>query len=268
MKYFIDTEFKEQPGSIQLISIGIVAEDGREYYAVSKDFNLCKVWKDEWLKKNVLKSIYEELYQKVNIFGKTYRYGSFDTFSKSSLKNLIRWYGKTNKQIAEDIINFVNPVELTYKYGIGLDSVISAITRADCWNEIYYKKEFEYIKKHNTFLPDKIYGSGPDGKGEERNRPLIYNQPEFYGYYADYDWVVFCWLFGKMIDLPKGFPMYCRDLKQMMDDNGLTKEWKQKECPDPVGEHNALIDAKWNFDLYKKICQIRRERINLPVITE
>jgi hypothetical protein len=25
-------------------------------------------------------------------------------------------------------------------------------------------------------------------------------------------------LFGRMIDLPKGFPMYCKDLKQMLDE--------------------------------------------------
>jgi hypothetical protein len=56
-----------------------------------------------------------------------------------------------------------------------------------------------------------------------------------------------------MIDLPKGFPMYCIDLKQMMVERGLTKEWAQKMCPDPEGEHNALVDAKWNQDLFKAI---------------
>src|SRR4051812_11038169 len=34
MKYFYDTEFLEDGQTIELISIGIVAEDGREYYAV------------------------------------------------------------------------------------------------------------------------------------------------------------------------------------------------------------------------------------------
>lgn len=33
MKYFLDTEFHEDGKTIDLISIGIVAEDGREYYA-------------------------------------------------------------------------------------------------------------------------------------------------------------------------------------------------------------------------------------------
>ena len=33
MKYFFDTEFIEDGKTIELISIGIVADDGREYYA-------------------------------------------------------------------------------------------------------------------------------------------------------------------------------------------------------------------------------------------
>lgn len=64
--------------------------------------------------------------------------------------------------------------------------------------------------------------------------------PEFWAYYADYDWVVFCWLFGAMIDLPKGWPMYCRDLKQEADRLNVMLP-KQ----DSSKEHNALFDAMW-----------------------
>jgi hypothetical protein len=76
---------------------------------------------------------------------------------------------------------------------------------------------------------------------------------EVYAYYGDYDWVLFCSLFGTMMDLPNGFPMYCRDLKQMMDDANLNSDWKKNECPDPEGEHNALVDAKWNYRLFNAI---------------
>jgi hypothetical protein len=78
-------------------------------------------------------------------------------------------------------------------------------------------------------------------------------KPEFYGYFCDYDWVIFCQLFGRMIDLPKQFPYFCMDLKQMMVERGLTKEWKDQNCPDPVDEHNALADAWWNKRLYDAI---------------
>ena len=92
MKYFLDTEFlegtqksffgKTKP-TIDLISIGIVSEDGREYYAISKDFNLKEVWnrwdgeyyeqtayekyhqfpmkKKYWIRENILKPIWSEI---------------------------------------------------------------------------------------------------------------------------------------------------------------------------------------------------------------
>ena len=69
--------------------------------------------------------------------------------------------------------------------------------------------------------------------------------PEFWGYYADYDWVVFCQIFGTMADLPKGWPMYCRDLKQWCDVLG------NPELPAQASrEHNALNDARWNRSIY------------------
>ena len=46
MKYWIDTEFIERPYTIDLISIGIVAEDGREFYAESSevDWSKASLW--------------------------------------------------------------------------------------------------------------------------------------------------------------------------------------------------------------------------------
>ena len=64
-------------------------------------------------------------------------------------------------------------------------------------------------------------------------------KPEFWADYASYDWVVFCQLFGTMMDLPKGFPMYCNDLQQTLKDLGSPELPKQKE-----GQHNALADAR------------------------
>lgn len=74
------------------------------------------------------------------------------------------------------------------------------------------------------------------------------SQIEFWGYYADYDWVVFCWLFGSMVDLPKGFPYYCRDVKQWADMLGVTRE---QLPPDPTQEHHALADAHWTHDAWR-----------------
>ena len=313
MKYFLDTEFiegtqtvlsifKTKP-TIDLISIGIVCEDGREYYAISKDFNLKEAWnrydikieqvygdmrnhypegikhKVYWIRDNVLKPIFRELCVKDEdfllnkckgipesnlkvgeIINGSYDFILLNRFTYKNFKRLIKKYGKTNKQIAEEIKHFVanRPIEAN--------------------------KE-QWILDYDT------------------------KDVSFYGYYSDYDWVAFCWLFGKMIDLPKGFPMYCIDLKQELDnrlkvtntesnlwdlldnidsasdifkpnnDNkyvqyiysklkhhellscdgyNITSKYKSIDeikalpnYPKQTNEHNALADARWNYQLYK-----------------
>ncbi|MEY4979436.1 MAG: hypothetical protein RLZZ352_1706 [Pseudomonadota bacterium] len=52
MRYWFDTEFDERDQVIHLISIGIVAEDGREYYAVSADYDDTQA--NPWLQTHVL----------------------------------------------------------------------------------------------------------------------------------------------------------------------------------------------------------------------
>lgn len=52
MRYWYDTEFIEDGKTIDLISIGVTAEDGREYYAISTEFNRKKA--SQWVKDNVL----------------------------------------------------------------------------------------------------------------------------------------------------------------------------------------------------------------------
>jgi hypothetical protein len=42
MKYFLDTEFIEDGKTIDLISIALVAEDGREIYLCNSDCDLNK----------------------------------------------------------------------------------------------------------------------------------------------------------------------------------------------------------------------------------
>jgi hypothetical protein len=51
--YCYDTEFVEDGRTIELISIGIVCEDGREYYAVNSDMDVERVTNDQWLLENV-----------------------------------------------------------------------------------------------------------------------------------------------------------------------------------------------------------------------
>lgn len=196
-KYFLDTEFHEYKNNgvdtIELISIGIVCEDGREYYQVCKDFNFYAAYANDWLRENVLKNILRDLDDAI---------------------------------FSQDISYFIYAQTLLAKHGNSLEQIKSGV--------------LDFISNDE--------------------------HPEFYGYYCDYDWVVFCWLFGRMIDLPKHFPMYCRDLKQMLDSmymnqvnkyEGKTRleAWledvkKHPNYPKQENEHNALADARWNKALY------------------
>ncbi len=72
------------------------------------------------------------------------------------------------------------------------------------------------------------------------------DRAEIWGYFADYDWVIFCQLFGRMIDLPKHFPKCCFDIKQRCVSLGNPKLPKQT-----TQEHNALADARHNQAMYK-----------------
>lgn len=78
-------------------------------------------------------------------------------------------------------------------------------------------------------------------------REFAGEKPEFWAYYADYDWVVLCQLYGTMMQLPKGWPMYCRDLKQLCVSKGDPKLPKQKF------EHNALEDAAWVAEMHERL---------------
>jgi len=179
MKFYLDTEFLEEPGSIDLISIGIVAETGETLYLENLDFELSRLDGNDWMQKNVV----------------------------PGLKYLGKFEDETMSVTSLDLTGFA------YHADIGLH-----IQR---WIRIVQKEHFDYSQ-----------------------------EIQFRAYYADYDWVVFAWLYGKMIDLPKEFPMYCYDLKQKLVDLNLTSDWVKQNVPQDEGaEHNALEDAKWNIQL-------------------
>lgn len=55
--YTYDCEFIEDGRTIELISIGIVSETGREYYAVNADMPVKRIRKHKWLMDNVVPSL-------------------------------------------------------------------------------------------------------------------------------------------------------------------------------------------------------------------
>lgn len=178
MKYWFDTEFIENGETIDLLSIGIVADDGRELYQCNQDANLEKA--DEWLIWNVFPSL--------------------------NVKHGTRWYW------ADRHIDVDNPARP--------ESIVIP--------------KYEIRERIRKFVGD--------------------DKPEFWAYYADYDWVVFCQLFGRMVDLPAGWPMYCRDVKQLCDSLGNPKLPKQTGI-----EHHALIDAQWTKESYEFLKRIEKK---------
>lgn len=141
-RLWFDTEFMEDGITIELLSIGLVSADGREYYAESLDADWAHA--NDFVKENVLPHL--------------------------DLKQ----YGRSRQQIALDIVGFAG------------------------------------------------------------------NRPEFWAYYCSYDWVALCQLYGRMIDLPEGWPMFCRDVKQLCAQMG------DPRLPEQSGtEHHALADARW-----------------------
>lgn len=55
MKIFFDTEFTGLHQNTTLISIGLVTENGREFYAEFTDFDTDQI--DDWLRKNVMANL-------------------------------------------------------------------------------------------------------------------------------------------------------------------------------------------------------------------
>jgi hypothetical protein len=142
MKIYFDTEFIENGKTIDLLSVGLVREDGSELYLESIDCNRSKA--SEWVVENVFPHLRGHPHE---------------------------------------------------------------------------RRRFEIAREVLLFAGD---------------------EPEFWAYYADYDWVALCQLYGRMIDLPKAWPMFCRDLKQALD--GVP----EAEIPKQAGtEHHALADARW-----------------------
>lgn len=91
MKYFYDTEFHEDGKTIDFISIGMVAEDGREFYRVSNEFDTRRVAKNEWLMDNVMSSIEHDKFVVADFYGKPLVRDIYVTDPNAYSKAQIAW---------------------------------------------------------------------------------------------------------------------------------------------------------------------------------
>jgi hypothetical protein len=169
MRYFYDTEFIEDGRTVDLISIGIVADDGREMYAVSADMPTDRIMKHDWLRANVVPSL-----------------------------PMVRHDGI--KPLRRPFLDRAHP-DVAPR---------TAIARA---------------------VRDFILGTHP------HELPYV----ELWADYGAYDHVALCQLFGTMMDLPEGMPMFTHDIQQAASALGLSyKGLPEQES----GLHNALADAR------------------------
>jgi len=157
-RFFYDTEFIEYPCTIDLISIGIVGEDGSDFYGINWDCNFDKA--SQWVKDNVITQLPPKAHPAEDN----------------------PWM--THHQLGNAVLNFLKP---------------SKVDPVELW-----------------------------------------------GYYADYDHVALCWLFGSMVDLPAGMPMFTLDVKQLALSLGNPKI----EIPNE-SHHDALADARWTKKAYE-----------------
>ncbi|MFB8760935.1 3'-5' exoribonuclease domain-containing protein [Nocardiopsis alba] len=158
MIHVYDTEFLDDGRSLSLISIGIAAEDGREYHAVLADAPWERVVAHDWLRENVVPLLP----------------GGMDPETG-------RW---------------------------SLDA-----------GDPRVRSRSRIAREVEEFL-------------------LSQGEPELWADYGAYDHVALCGLYGAMVDLPRGIPMFTRELRQEAASRGL-------EVPEmTAGAHDALEDAR------------------------
>ena len=149
MRFFYDCEFIEDGTTIELVSIGAVDEDGREFYAVSTEFDPDRAI--PWVRDHVLPKLPSPADR--------------------------AW--RSRRKIRDDLFAFL---------------------------------------------------SAP-------REPI-----ELWAWYAAYDHVALCQLWGGMPALPRAVPRFTHELRQLWEDRG------RPAIPDPpADQHDALADARHNL---------------------
>lgn len=167
-----DLEFLENGKTIELISIGLVAEDGREYYAVNSEMPIDSILNHQWLKANVWPHLPLRGYKP---------------------------HPQINALQQSDGVLDTSDTRVRPKWVIA--------------NEV---REF-------------IQAAGPD--------------IELWANYGAYDHVALAQLWGPMVRLPEGVPMFTHDIQQERARLGIHEDDLPKQ---ESGEHNALADARHN----------------------
>jgi hypothetical protein len=183
--YDYDCEFAKTAPAIDLVSIAIISDDGREYYAISRECARGELLANGWLLANVVPAL--------PLTRGTGPDGDFLAWDPN-LPDFDKV--KPREQIAREVATFV----------LGTDHETSnQVPHVELWAD-----------------------------------------------YGAYDHVALCQLFGTMMDLPEGFPMWTHDIQQEAERLGLSDDdLPQQES----GQHNALADARHNQRVRQYLAQ-------------
>jgi hypothetical protein len=185
-----DLEFLEDGRTIELISIGMVCNDGREYYAVNSDAPWERVRKHHWLMENVWPHLP----------------------LRGQKSGLVTVGGTTQVKLTEPGVVDTSDSRVKPHWVIA--------------NEVR----------------DFIQATGPD--------------VELWANYGAYDHVALAQLWGPMVRLPEGVPMFTHDIQQERARLGIAwDDLPQQES----GEHNALADARHNQTVRRWLAERARE---------
>jgi hypothetical protein len=75
------------------------------------------------------------------------------------------------------------------------------------------------------------------------------SRPHFYGYCCAYDWVAVCNIYGGSTHVPKEFPLYCSDVRQMYE------MLDKPALPPKPGHCDAIGGARWVKDAW--LCMVK-----------
>lgn len=171
-----DLEFLEDGRHIELVSIGMVCDDGREYYAVNSDADWDRIRKHDWLMRNV--------WPHLPLRG--HKSGLVTVGSKTEIR-----------LTAPGVVDTTNT---------------------------QVKPRWVIANEVRDFIQST-------------------DDPQLWANYGAYDHVALAQLWGPMVALPEGVPMFTCDIQQERARLGLA--WD--ELPKQEGsEHDALADARHN----------------------
>lgn len=231
MKHFYDLEFLERcepgehSGSIDLISIGIVSDDGSEYYAINSDIQTDaelhrRISEHDFLAKNVImhlplvddRAVAEQL-------------------KAAEMSKRTPYFEPSSKEYTD------NSTRLDWKLDLTDRDVKPRWVIANEVREYFLNR-----------LDHGLHNDEVDDEGDV----------ELWANFGAYDHVRLMWLWGPMIARPKHLPMFTHDIQQYARFLGVSyKDFPKQEA----GKHDALADARHNQLVWSflEAQQLRRE---------